>query len=365
MHRALFPFLIAAPLAASWGCGDDSQASTDGSGGCSGICGGTGGAGTGGVGGAGGAPFIPTAADVQFAAQNPIPTGEWIVFNDWAPQPNEVLVMAPDGTQELPIFQAYRVWSMGVSNDATKIAFSAGDPEQAAHFGVMIGDAIQPTFLYDVATESAVNLTYGNINDECHRFGPGDAYLYLCRRYDFADGVQAKGYRVGRLELSTREFAWLTDEDPTSLTLNPEPTADETQLYYTRVPIPGNRSIVRAPLPSGPEEGVKSFAGNPVFSPSGALMISSDYQQMGALVVTDLDGAGSVTVATPGTDESLSTARWSPDGTQIVYLRWVDADVCAHVEIVAADGSDVATPLRIHDCATSGRSITELAWITR
>jgi len=355
--------LTAAACGEETGVGAGGAGGTDASGGCGADCMATGG--QGGEGGAGGSgPFIPTAEDVQFASISPMPLGEWIVFNDWNPQPNEVLMMRSDGSQELTLFEAYRVWSMGVSNDATKIAFSAGDPEQEAHFGVSIGDAIQPTFLYDSVTESATNLTYGNLNDECHRFGPGDAFLYLCRRYDFADDEQAKGYRIGRLELTRKKFEWLTEEDPASLSLNPEPTTDETQLYYTRIPVPGSRSIVRAPLPSGTEESVKADAGTPVFSPEGTLMVWNDYQQMGALVVSDLEGANPVLVAT-ATAGTPSTARWSPDGARIVYLRWDDANACSHVEVVRADGSDVAAPPRIHDCASSGRFVTELAWIMR
>ena len=64
-------------------------------------------------------------------------------------------------------------------------------------------------------------------------------------------------------------------------------------------------------------------------------------------------------------DRQASNARWSPDGTQVVYLLWDDAGACSHVEIVQADGSEADAPTRIRDCLETGEFISDLAWITR
>lgn len=350
-------------------CGDDTGTGAGGNGGEPGAGGGgapsTGGGGaSAGGGGAGGSePFVPTPEDVQFQSVNPMPLGEWLVINDWNPSPNEVLVMRPDGTNEVTIFRAYRIWSMGVSQDRDRIAFAAGDPEQEAHYGVTLGDAIQPTFIYDATLEAAQNLTYGNLSDECHRFGPGDKFLYVCRRYDYDAEGGFKGYRIARIDLETTELTFLADLDPASMTLHAEPNADESQLYFTRVPIPGARSISRAPLPNAsPEETFLEDASTPVLSPDGTRMLLQDSTQQGSIVAIDLETQSKVLVA-QGPD--LSNAAWSPDGSKVAFLRWDDGAVCSHVEIASADGSDVAEPTRVHDCADSGRFVTQLEWILR
>ena len=351
-----------------WACGDDTGTG-GGTGGEPSAGGGgspaTGGGGaTSGGGGAGGQePFIPTPEDVQFQSVNPMPLGEWLVFNDWNPAPNEVLVMRPDGTDEVTVFRAYRVWSLATSRDQNRIAFSAGDPEQEAHYGVTLGDAIQPTFIYDATLEAAENLTYGNINDECLRFGPGDKFLYLCRRAGFA-GVEPpeQGYRVGRVDLETREFAWLTGLDPESFALNPEPSLDETQLYFTRIPLGETRFVARAPLPNAtPEESFLDAAGAPRLSADGTKMLYNDYGQAGALLVVDLQTLDKTLIA----EGEVGTARWSPDGNKVAFLRWDNEGQCSHVEITDADGSTLDTPTRIHDCVDSGRFVTQLEWVLR
>jgi len=319
---------------------------------------------TGGAGGGGGAAiFVPTAADVDFEAVAPLPNGEQIVFNDWDASPNEVLSMAPDGSGVTTVFRAFRIWSFGVSRSTATIAFASGDPDQEAHYGLTLGDAIQPTFLYSVADETATNLTAGNLNDECHTFGPGDSYLYLCRRYDFAQDdttVTNHGYRIGRVDLSTKAFEYLTEEDDASLTLSPQPTPDESEIVFDRIPIPGTRKVVRRAMSGGAETPVKSSAGFAVLSTDGATLLVSDFTQMGSIVAIDAIGNETVVVDGP----NVSSAKISPDGTRIVFTRWDDDLSCSHVEIAALDGSEAATPTRIYDCGTSGRNITDVAWIT-
>lgn len=363
---------LPAALLVTTACGDSTSSGGGGagaSGGAGGTCGtctegGGGQAPTTGGGGAGGsAPFVPTAEQVHFKSLSPMPLGEWIVFNDWNPDPNVLLVMRPDGSQEVGVFEAYRVWSLGVSADGNKIAFAAGDPDQLAHYGLTIGDAIQPTFLYDAIAESAVNLTYGNINDECHRFADGDKKLFMCRREGFQDSGTSTGYRIGLFDLESSEFSYIGDDPMPSMTLNPEPVPDTSKLYFTQIDPPNEHSIVTASLPSG--DGAETFrtkAGVPVLSPDGTQLLLADYNQMGGLVVHDLESNADVLIAEgPG----VSTGRWSPDGSSVVYLRLNDGGTCSHVEIVRADGSDVAAPARIQDCDESGRFVTELAWILR
>ena len=174
------------------GCGSDSSgAGGHGTGGSSGTGGAAGSGGTafdaasdtstGGLAGSDAAndgPYTdgwvpkPVADDIQFKTVNPMPQGEQLLFNDWNPMPNTVSSIKPDGTGELELFEAFRVWSLGVSHDASKIAFACADPMQLEHYGLNLGDAIQNTWLYDVASQSASVLSWGNVNDECHSLTP-------------------------------------------------------------------------------------------------------------------------------------------------------------------------------------------------
>lgn len=351
------------------GCDDDTApggGGSGGAGGCSTDCpnagGGEGGAGASGGGGEGGfVPFEPSAEDIQFQSLNEIPNGEWLIYNDWNEEPNQVLVSRTDGSEETPIFEAYRIWSMGVSRRADTIAFAAGDPDQEQHYGVTIGDAIQPTFLYDVELRTATNLTYGNLNDECHRFSGSDNKLYLCRRYDFSDDAPAKGYRVGVIELATKELTWLTAEEPGVLTLNPEPQDSDEELYFTRIE-GSTRSVIKVPLPAAtPEEVFRADASNAVIAPDKVQIAYIDYANEGALLVYNTSTRQTAKVAA---GPAVSGVSWSPDSTRIAYLRNDPDNNCSHVDIARADGSE-REPVRVIDCAENGRFITELAWVSR
>lgn len=366
--------LMAAPSA----CGSD-----DGSGG-SGATGGSAGSGAGSgsggqsgdaaVGGASGsdagsdAPATdgnvpkPEPADISFQSVNAIPQGEQLLFNDWSPQPNSVSSIKPDGTGETKIFEAYRVWSMGVASDVSKIAFACGDPLQKEHYGLDIGDAIQNTWLYDVGQQSAAVLAWGNINDECHTWSPKNDSLYLCRRRDFS-GTTNKTYRIGRLGLDA-STTWLglgEDSTPTTMELHPQPTADESTLYYTLIQIAGgkqSRSIMKKALPSGTPETLRTNASAGVLSPDGTRLLFADTSQKSALFSMKLDGTDLVKVAS----RDGTSATWSPDGKKVAYL-WGETMGCAHIEVVAADGSQADTPTRIRECGSS--FVTELAWVVR
>jgi hypothetical protein len=368
------PLVLLATGCLVLGCGDDTELGSGGGGPGSGGSPATGGGGatsTGGsgAGGGGGAIYVPTPEDVGFVPLNAVPPGEQILYNDWS-FPDQVKSMAPDGSGATPIFSIYRVWAMTVSRAGDRIAFSCGDPEQEEHYGITLGDAIQHTWLYEMASESITPIAYGNINDECHHFGPGDTHLYLCRRYDFVyeppEPPSYFGYRIGRIELSaladpSMGFSWLVPESA-DFTLHPQVVASE--MYFDRVVIQGasqHRSIERLALPSGTPELVRDAAYAPRLSPDGTRLLYADATQGSALFVADLEGENPTLVAAAnGTSPS-----WSPDGTRIAYLLWANAVACAHVEVVNADGSTANDPERIVDCALTGENITELAWFVR
>ncbi len=316
-------------------------------------------AGAGATGGMG-AGYVPTPANIAFAAKGAAPSGEQILFNDWA-IPNEVKSMAPDGSQVVSLFTAFRVWSMGVNHAATKLAFACGDPKQKQHYGTDLGDAIQHTWLYDFATQKVELLAAGNINDECYQFDACDAFLFVCRRYDFTAQNTNKTYRLGRLRLSDRAFDFIGPESTTTLQLHPQPTADGSALFFTRIVNATQASLRRMPLPPGADALVIDKAHSPVISPDGKKLLYGDDAQKGVLRVADLDGKNAVTI----TSVRGTAARFSPDGKKVAYLRDAAAMPCQHVEIVAADGSEAAAPKRIRDCTQTGEFITQLAWIAR
>jgi hypothetical protein len=317
---------------------------------------------------------IPTPASIQFAAKAALPSGEQLLFNDWNPQPNTVSSLTPDGATATVVFEIYRAWSMGVSHDAKSIAFSCGDPDQQADFGLQIGDSIQQTWIYDVATQAIHLVAHGNINDECHTFGPGDTTLWVCRRYDFAeegDGGDLtgtnKGYRIGQIALPSDEFTFVTaDESSTSTyALYPQPTADGQGVYYSTsqdVSATETKStVLLMPLPCGTASAVRSNAREPVLSPDGTHYVYADDSDMGALHASTLDG----TTAVKLTSEQGTNAVWSPDGTQVAYLVYDSTAGCSHIDVVKSDGSMATSPTRLRDCGKTGEFITEIAWFVK
>ncbi len=348
-----------------FGCGDDTLAAgAGGAGGTTSTSTGMGGQTTTTATGAGGSEFIPDADSIQFTAVNPLPDGEQILFNDWNAVPNTLLSMMPDGAGAITIFEAYRIWSMGVSNDAATIAFASGDPGQVEHYGIDLGDAIQHTFLYDVATEAAAALLWGNVNDECHTFSDDGASLYVCRRSDFRFEDEfwlSEGYDVARVDVASGNVELLLADDDDVMTLSPQPNASETTLLFQWIDLPSTRSIRSLDVASGDIEILIDAAGSPVLSPNGARFLYTDYADLGSLWAADLDGGNPIQVAAAQT----SGPRWSPDGLRVVYMVGDEAQPCSHVDVVAADGSEANAPQRIRDCVVTGEFITEIAWITR
>jgi dipeptidyl aminopeptidase/acylaminoacyl peptidase len=313
--------------------------------------------------------YTPTPDQVNFKALNPMPQGEQLVVGFWASSGvDNVKTMNPDGTGAKKLFEVHRIWSMGVSRAVDKIAFASGDPEQEKHFCLTIGDAIQHTWMYDVATQQATLIAGGNVNDECHTFGPGDKNLYICRRQDFkkvGDDFINRSYRVGRINLQDNTFAQLTDESGYDMSLHGVPSEDESQLYYTLVEVPENtRTLMRKPMTSAPDAGADIFldeAGAMAISPDGKKFVYANSADKSALYIAD--------IATPNAPTKLTSANgndvaFSPDGTKIAYLIWDDTKLCSHIDVVKTDGSQVDDPTRIHDCVSSD-SPSELAWVVK
>lgn len=318
----------------------------------------------------GGAYPVPTPASIQFTAKAALPSGEQLVFNDWSVEPNTVDSLSPNGTKT-EVFDVYRAWSLGVSHDGKSIAFSCGDPDQQADFGLQIGDSIQQTWIYDAPSQAIRLVAHGNINDECHTFGPGDTSLWVCRRYDFAetgDGGSLmgtnKGYRIGWIDLATQAFAFVTPDDSASATfaLYPQPTADGAGFYYSTTQdvsaTQTKSTVLRQSLCGGAATTVHADARAPALSPDGTRYVYADETASGALHVSTLDGTTDVLVThDPGTNPA-----WSRDGTRIAYLLYDSAAGCSHIEAVQADGSTVGKSTRLRDCKASGEFITQIAW---
>jgi len=321
-----------------------------------------------------GAYPVPTPASILFAAKAALPSGEQLLFNDWNPSPNTVSSLTPDGATKTEVFDVYRAWSMGVSHDGKSIAFSCGDPNQQADFGLQIGDSIQQTWIYDVASQAIHLVARGNINDECHTFGPGDTALWVCRRYDFAETGDAsdltgtnKGYRIGSIDLATNAFTFFTPDDSASSTyaLYPQPTVDGRSVYYSTTQnvsaTEAKSTVLDAPLCGGAMADVRDGASAPVLSPDGTRYVYADDTQMGALHASTLDGKTDVTVTTvAGTN-----AVWSPDGTKVAYLVYDTVAGCQHIDVVNSDGSAASSPTRLRDCSKTGEFITQLAWFVK
>ncbi|HMR10258.1 MAG TPA: hypothetical protein PKA88_30990 [Polyangiaceae bacterium] len=380
--RRLPTFLSATLIAVAAGtsaCSSDDSAggggtggvSTDGGGGfAAGFTGGTGGAsGSAGASGSGtggipNPPPKPPPADIQFSSVNPLAPGEQLLFADWGASPNTLSTILPDGTKEQVVFRAYRLWSVGVTPDGSKIAFASGDPNQEQNYGLKFGDSIQHTWLYDATTQTAEVLAYGNINDECHLFNADASKLYVCRRYDFVeDGTTSvsKGYQLGRLTVADGTFEFLTPVPQNRFELHPTPLGDESTLLFTQIDIVGGnaaRAIRKLTLADDTRSVVKNTATLESISPDGSKMVYRDHTDAGKLYVADIDGLNPVRVtSTPGTD-----GRFSPDGLRIAYL-YGETQSCSHIEIVMADGSTADTPDRVRDCGT--QFITDLEWIKR
>ncbi len=304
-------------------------------------------------------PSAPRPEDIDFAALDDLPSGEWLLANDWVPTPNVAFVLPIDdlGGTRRELFAANRVWSMGARRDGAEIYFSAWDALQEEHFGVTIGDAIQNSFVYDTGSQTVRALAWGNINDECQEPSPDGRFLYVCRRYDFDAGGGFSGWRVGRIDLATGAFEFLLPDDPEGpFELNPQEMPDGALLHETRARAPATDNEIRID-----DQIVSTQAGRPLLAPDGHRILYQSRSDQSRLYVVDLDDPLPVTMVSP----TLSTndAAWSPDGDTIVYTVYDDTLSCDHLERVTFDGAAWSAPERVRDCADTGEFITDISWI--
>jgi hypothetical protein len=311
----------------------------------------------------------PTPMDIGFEAVSPLGTGDWLLFNDWDAQPNTLSAMKPDGSGTTVLFKVNRVWSFGVSHDAKTIAFSCADPFQEQRYGITIGDAIQHTWLYEafgLSAKTPTLLASGNINDECHSFGPGDTELWVCRRYDFDAQGAYKGWRIARIDLATKAPTWVTPEEK-PFALSPQITPGGAQMLWTKLvitpPSTQTYSIEKMALPSGTPQTLKATAGRAALSPDGTRYAYTDYATTARdLWVAPVAGGGAPVQVTKA---KASHPAWSPDGTEIAYLIDDGVANCQHVDVVKADGSEAMAPRRVRDCTKNKGFLTQLAWVRR
>ncbi len=304
-------------------------------------------------------PGEPTPESIEFEALDDLPSGAWLLANDWAPTPNVAFVLPIDDLGAAPraLFAVNRVWSMGAAPDGSAIYFSAWDAQQEAHFGVTIGDAIQNSFVYDPATRTVDALAWGNINDECQEPTADGRFLYLCRRYDFDDTGAFSGWRAGRIDLETHAFEFVLPDDPTGpFELAPQQMPDGALLYEARDRPPASGDVIRID-----DEIVTTQAGRPELAPDGRRILYQSRSNQSRLFVVDLDQPLPVTMVSPTL--GAGAAAWSPDGDTIVYTVF-DGDLsCDHLERVTLNGGAWSAPERVRDCATTGEFITDIAWI--
>jgi hypothetical protein len=317
--------------------------------------------------------WVPSGADIDFVAVHPLPTGEQILFNDWNTDPNALYSMPAGGGTVTEVFRAYRIWSMGISRARDAIAFSSGYPlaVQDEHFAIpTLGDAIQHTFMYDVASQTVQVVSYGSINDECHVFAPNDTALYVCRRYDFqasCDGSDIaytnRGWRLGRINLPGGAFTFLSPDVDLDWALSPQPTPDGTALFYARIQISGTtqtRTVMKLALPGATTELWKEKAAFPVLSPDGSKLAYQNWDDQYTLYVANADGTQPLKISSK---KNASEAVFSPDGTQVAFL-FDEQDGCC-IEAVKVDGTEVDAPRCLYNCSANNEFITELDWITR
>lgn len=316
-------------------------------------------------------PPHPTPERLEFKPVAPLPSGEQLLFNDWNGTPNAIWSMTPDGSSATKVFTIGRVWAFGVSRGVDKIAFSAFDPDQEAHYGIAIGDAIQHTWLYDVATQTITPLSKGNVNDECHAFSDDDKTLFVCRRYDFhfedVDGeryVVNKGWRIAAIDLATAATTFLSPDISGEYHLGPQQLPGARLLYsITKVtPPPTKYSVVSAALPAGGEATlVRPNASRASVAPDGKRYAYANTLEKGALYVGELGSASATRISSV----AGSDLTWSPDGTRVAYLRFDGAKNCSDIEVVKADGSQADAPTRLRECLPGAEFVTQLAWVTR
>ena len=309
----------------------------------------------------------PSAEDIDFVAGETLPSGSWLLLNEWAAVPNLAFVLPTGELDAAPreLFRVNRVWSMGAEPDGSAIYFSAWDADQEEHFGITIGDAIQNSFVYQPEAGTLRALAWGNLNDECHEPSPDGAWLYVCRRYDFTPEGAFSGWRLGRIDLASGDFEFLRPDEPGGpFELHPIPLPDgATVLFEERARPPATGATLKTRvLDSGAEAVVRAAAARPVLAPDGHRVLFRDTSNQSRLAILDLDApAAPIVPVSPTT--GAGDATWSPDGGTIVYTVYDSAQTCDHLEVVTDTGAGWSAPTRVRDCGVTGEFITAIRWM--
>lgn len=297
-------------------------------------------------------PERPTPEDIGVVAGIDLPPGDAIVFTNWS-SPNQIRAIDLEGTDLGIVLTASRVWSIGASRGGDRIAFASAPRTHNDAWGLpAVGDAIQYTWIYDLSSRATSLLTFGNLNEDCLVWGPDDTTLYSCRRSDLVRderGLSSSGYFVAAIDPDSGESERITPEGVQALVPAP---GNGVLFYSVAVPPSGRRDIWRR-VDGEEAESFRERADQPRVSDDGSQLVFSSAE---GLRVVGVDGEGERVVGPPGI-----SAAWSPDGTQIVYLR--RGARCNHIELVSADGSDSEEPRRLRDCDTSGEIVTRVSWI--
>jgi hypothetical protein len=312
-----------------------------------------------------GLPWL-TPDDIGFAEIDPPLAGERIYYGNWGSSGVDSLEMiSPDGLARGTRFEVARLWSFGVAHDGETIAFSSADPDQEGNWGVTIGDAIQYSWLFWPG-EAPVQITSGNINDECHLFSADDAALFLCRRANFwqdTDGGSFEfgndPYRILTHVLGGAAEDWLTPLVEGVSDIGPVPLPSGDILFWRQEPSGGSfaQELMRMHGDGSGVELVRDGATGPAVSPEGDLVAFR--QGWSTLVVApanDLAGGAEILSSDAGT---ISGIAFSPDGARLAYLLGRGDASCSDLWISDIDGANAA---RLVDCAAEGLFPSGVAW---
>jgi Tol biopolymer transport system component len=187
----------------------------------------------------------------------------------------------------------------------------------------------------------------------------------VCRRYNFTAEGDFSGWRIGRINMSTRGFEFLRPEEAAGpFELNAQELADGKRILFelrARPPASGV-TIHTRDLKSGAETMLWTNASRPVVAPDGDRVVYSDTSAQYRLRerrVSRPDDPAIIVSNTAG----IGRATWSADGKTIVYTVYDQPKNCDHLERVTWSGSEWSAPERVRDCGTTGEFLTDAQWI--
>jgi hypothetical protein len=302
--------------------------------------------------------------DIDFEEVDPPLAGDCIYYGVWGGGTDSLEMISPDGLSTGTRFRVNRLWSFGVAHDGVTIAFSSVDPYQEEHWGSTLGDAIQYTWLF-APGEEPVQITAGNINDECHLFSADDQTLYLCRRANFWQETVGEDtqfgndpYRILTHELDGAEETWLISLVENTSDIGPAVLPSGDILFWRQGPPPDfDQGLWRMNGDGSNIEFVLDGATNPVVSPSGDLVAFR--QDWSALVIAGADDLPGGTPIIESTTGFIFQFSFSPDDARIAYLRGREDASCSDLWVANIDGSD---PVMLVDCLVEGVFPTGVEW---